>query len=229
MKVAQLKVSMILTVAVSLLASQFAMVSPVRASESPLEVQIQNFKNQHRSFFAATDRCEEGQQPLRAGDRAIVISRDSARRNRILAVQNGSTEVLGVLSDTQITHLQPYLRSVASAGLVAVYGVTVVGTVAFFGFAYGMAAFEPSAAAIASAHSSILGLGSAALALEQLPLFLNVLNPVAQFERGNTERCLIKQIRSLNSSGETIVIRMNDKNDFGDTRGQLKDLIHDLN
>jgi hypothetical protein len=180
-------------------------------------------------FRAGMDRCSSINTPLNSTDRAIIFKRAaSSNVIQIMTLDRGHLQTVGSLQTSQIASLKPVLRQWASAGLGITYGVVAVGTVGAGVFAYGAAVATESAAAGLQAAEGAAILGGGVAAVGAGLNAMNVMNPVAQFERANVEKCLMKQVSKLNPNGATIIVKMNDADDLKDTKGDLKDLVHDL-
>lgn len=181
-----------------------------------------------RDFRAGMDRCEGAAARLTKSERAVVFKKNAnAKLVDVIAIDGGRASKLGTLTVAQVESLKPELRQWASGGLTVVYVGTALLSAGVYAFAGAMTAFE-SAAGAASALKGIALIGGTELAIGSGLQFLDVLNPVAQFERANVEKCLATQISKISDNGEAIVVRMNDKDDFSDTVGALRDLISDL-
>ncbi len=183
---------------------------------------------------AGMDSCLSDSLSLTKNNYAIIISKDvGSALTSISSFKRGATTLLGRLTPTQVNQIKPELRYLASGGLVV--GYIAVGVGAFYA---GAAAGSLLALANADAGGVIIGAiapsatikiagGATAFVATSAPQAINTLNTVAQYERGNVEKCL-KNSSSVLKPGARVVLKMKNRDDFEDTVGALKDLLKDL-
>jgi hypothetical protein len=179
------------------------------------------------SFAAAgMDRCQTGTKNSRY---AIMLAKEAnTKRLSIKAINGNRVELIGSVSEAELKTLRPELRKIAAGGLTAAYaGGAVVG------FFYGTATVGAGAAFSALGASKVTMFSGLGILISSVVVpvglqFMEATNPVAHFERGNVEKCLVRS-QHLTNSTHAVVINLKNADDYRDTVKQIRDLVQDLN
>ena len=179
------------------------------------------------SFAAAgMDRCRPGAKNSRY---AIMLAKEgNSKLLSIKAINGNWVELIGTVSEAELKTLKPELRKIGAGGLTVAYaGGAVVG------FFYGTAMVGAGAAFSALGASKVTMLSGLGMLISSFVVpvglqFMEATNPVAHFERGNVEKCLVRSQQLANST-HAVVINLKNADDYRDTVKQLRDLMNDLN
>ena len=174
---------------------------------------------------AGMDRCRAGTTNSRY---AIMLAKEAnSKRLNIKAINGNHVALIGSVSEAELKTLRPELRKIAAGGLTVAYaGGAVVG------FFYGTAMVGAGAAFSALGASKVtmfsgLGMMISSFVVPVGLQFMEATNPVAHFERGNVEKCLVRSQQLANST-HAVVINLKNADDYRDTVKQIRDLVNDL-
>ncbi len=161
----------------------------------------------------------------KVGPRDYAVSFSKPARTRLVSISKiaaGKSVLMGQLTSHEMDRINPSLRQLAAGGLVLGYIGVGVATGGAASFVYGLSGL--AGASLAPVSVGIIGVGSASVAAAQ---FADSANPLSQLERANVEKCL-KAAGSNLERGESIMIKLKNRDDYNDTVRQIADLIHDL-
>lgn len=161
----------------------------------------------------------------KVGPKDFAISFSKPAKTRLVSISkiaNGKTVLMGQLTSHEMDRINPSIRQLAAGGLVLGYIGVGVATGGAANFVYGLSGL--AGVSLAPVSVGMVGVSSASVAAAQ---FADAANPLSQLERANVEKCLKAAGNNL-ERGESVMIKLKNRDDFNDTVRQISDLIHDL-